>query len=168
MTDTFDVFLIYNRRDAPAAREVAAALEARGLRVWPEEPTPEGSYQEALEEIIPTADAAVVLVGRDHLDRARHLELSACGQQFLERGMPLIPVLLPDTPRNIELPALVRQMTRVDLSGGITEAELDRLVWGITGRKPETLQAPRGRGPWLAAVIVLVLLLALIVALLGR
>jgi hypothetical protein len=50
--------------------------------------------------------------------------------------MPVIPVLLPGAPAVPTLPIFLRELTWVDLRDGVTPAMIERLVWGITGRKP--------------------------------
>ncbi len=163
MTDTPDIFLSYSKRDQAAAREVAAALEARGQRTWPDEQVPDRHDQVALEEVIQAAGSALVLIGEDGLEPSREIELRACLDQMVERRMVVTPVLLPEALPRSELPAPLQQFTSVDLRDGLTEAELDRLIWGITGREPEALKAQRGRRLWLAVVVLGAVVLALIV-----
>jgi hypothetical protein len=50
--------------------------------------------------------------------------------------MPVIPVLLPGASAQPKLPLFLRQVTWVDLRGGLTPQGLDRLEWGVTGIKP--------------------------------
>jgi hypothetical protein len=54
--------------------------------------------------------------------------------EFAERGCPVIPVLLPEAAVP-ELPVFLRGMTWVDLRLQ-DDTGLERLIWGITGRKP--------------------------------
>ena len=61
----------------------------------------------------------------------RH-ELEAFLREFTDRRCPVIPVLLPGASPP-DLPVFLRGMTWVDLREDDT---LDRLVWGITGRRP--------------------------------
>jgi CHASE2 domain-containing sensor protein len=136
---SFDVFLSHNSKDKPAARQLAKALQARGLRVWLDEEqlVPGRPWQEALEEIIETARTAAVLVGQDGLGPWEIPEMHACLSQFVKRRLPVIPVLLPDAPSEPKLPLFLQEFTWVDLRGGLTDEGLNRLVWGITYEKPE-------------------------------
>ena len=118
---------------------------------------------EALEDVIQAAGSVLVLVGKDGLEPSREIELRACLEQLIERQMVVIPVLLPEAPPRSELPAPLQQITSVDLRDGLTEAALDRLIWGITGRQPEALKAQRRRKLWLAVVVLGAVVLALIV-----
>jgi hypothetical protein len=135
---SFDVFLSHNSKDKPTARQLANALQVRGLRVWLDEEQlmPGRHWQEALEEIIQTARTAVVLVGQDGLGPWEIPEIRACLSQFVKRGLPVIPVLLTDAPSTPELPLFLQGYIWVDLRGGLTDEGLKRLEWGITGVKP--------------------------------
>ena len=135
----FDVFLSHNSKDKPAVRRLAEELEARGLRVWLDEweLVPGRPWQEALETIIQTTRSAAVLVGADGFGPWETPEMRACLSQFVERKLPVIPVLLPDAPAKPALPLFLQQFTWVDLrSGGPFVVGVDRLIWGITGVKP--------------------------------
>ena len=48
----------------------------------------------------------------------------------------MIPVLLPGVAEEPELPLFLQAYTWVDFRGGIAAAGLDRLEWGISGKKP--------------------------------
>ena len=134
----FDVFLSYNSKDKPIVRELATGLKERGLRVWLDEweLTPGQPWQDELENIIRTAKSAAVLVGADGLGPWEHPEMRACLDQFVQRKLPVIPVLLPKAGKRPQLPLFLREFTWVDLRNGLTEKEIERLVWGITQVKP--------------------------------
>ena len=138
MNGSFDVFLSHNSKDKPTVRQLAQALQARGLRVWLDEEqlVPGRPWQEALEQIIQTIHTAAVLVGKDGLGPWEIPEMRACLSEFVNRQLPVIPVLLPDAPVKPELPLFLRAFTWVDLRGGLTDDGLNRLEWGITGVKP--------------------------------
>jgi tetratricopeptide (TPR) repeat protein len=137
MDSPFDVFLSHNSRDKPVVRELWGKLRESGLRPWlDEEELPPGrSWQQGLNEIIRTVPAAAVLVGGDGLGPWEVPELEACLAQLVKRGVPVIPVLLPGAPREPDLPVFLGNLTWVDLREGFTGRGLDRLVFGITGRK---------------------------------
>ena len=141
MSGSFDVFLSHNSKDKPTVRQLAHTLQARGLKVWLDEEqlVPGRPWQEALEKIIQTAHTAAVLVGKDGLGPWEIPEIRTCLSQFVKRGLPVIPVLLPDASAKPELPLFLHELTWVDLRGGLTEDGLNRLEWGITGSKPGQL-----------------------------
>ncbi len=138
LTQDFDVFLSYNRSEKAAAIELGRLLEARGLAVWLDywEIAPGRPRQEALEKIIQTTRSAAVLVGKDGLGPWNDRAMRACLSQFVDRGLPVIPVLMPGVPEKPGLPPFLALMKWTDLRGGLTEEGLDRLQWGITGIKP--------------------------------
>ena len=143
MTKSFDVFLSHNSQDKPAVRELAAALRARGLRVWMDETelVPGRPWQPALEATIKTTRSAAVLIGKNGLGSWEKPEMWACLGESVKRKLPVIPVLLPTAPRNLELPMFLQNYTWVDLRGGLTEAGVDKVAWGITGVKPDRIPA---------------------------
>jgi len=136
----FDVFLSHNSQDKPFVRELAKALKSHNLKVWLDEEqlVPGRPWQEALEAIIQTAKTAAVLIGKSGIGPWETPEMRACLNEFVERKLPVIPVLLPDAPITPELPLFLQSFTWVDLRGGLTVQALDQLEWGITGIKPES------------------------------
>ncbi len=137
-TTAFDTFLSHNSQDKPIVRELADALVTRGLRPWLDERelVPGRPWQEALEEIIQTTKTAVVTFGPAGLGPWEEPEMRACLNEFVNRKLPVIPVLLPGAPQQPDLPLFLKAFTWVDLRGGLDDDGLDRLVWGITGQKP--------------------------------
>jgi len=139
MKAPFDVFLSHNSKDKPTVRQLAEALQRRGLKVWLDEweLVPGRPFQRALEEIIQTTRSAAVLVGKDGLGPWEIPEMEGCLSEFVSRKLPVIPVLLPDAPSQPNLPLFLKGFTWVDLrAGGLSDVNLDRLEWGITGQKP--------------------------------
>jgi len=144
---SFDTFLSHNSQDKPLVRELADALVERGLRPWLDERelVPGRPWQEALEEIIQTTRTAVVTFGPAGLGPWEEPEMRACLSEFVQRRLPVIPVLLPGAPTKPELPLFLKAFTWVDLRGGLTSEGLDRLEWGVTGKKPiSAARSPSG------------------------
>ncbi len=134
----FDVFLSHNSVDKPTVRRLAKALEDRGLQVWLDESqlVPGRPWQEALESIISTVSAVAVLVGKSGFGPWENPEMRSCLEESVRRGLPVVPVLLPGAPKELELPLFLKRFTWVDLRGGLRRKGIDRLHWGITGGKP--------------------------------
>ena len=136
----FDVFLSHNSKDKPAVRELSARLTERGLRTWLDEEQlrPGLKWQTALEQIVRTCRSAVVCVGPDGQGPWHQNETEALLNRFAAEDppAPVIPVLLPEAPDDVELPLFLENHTWVDCRGGLTDDLLDRLKWGITGEKP--------------------------------
>jgi TIR domain len=142
----FDVFLSHNRLDKPAVRAICKSLRERGLRPWldEEELIPGQPWQDALEEVIGSIRSAAVLVGRDGIGPWEGPEMRAMLREFVRRRLPVIPVLLPGAGVEPRLPVFLQDFTWVDMRSGIGGDPLDRLVWGITGKKRPELT---GIGP---------------------
>lgn len=138
MSTELDVFLSHNSRDNPAVEAIGASLKARGLSVWLDtwELRPGFRWQQELSKAIERSRAVAVFVGESGLGPWEEPEM----ESFLDRAMreeelPVIPVLLPGAPRDVELPRFLKLYTWVDLRAGVSEEGLDRLVWGVTGAK---------------------------------
>jgi hypothetical protein len=133
-TGDFDVFLCHNVADKPAVRDLSRRLRERGILPWlDEEQLPPGRpWQQELDQRIDDIGAAAVIIGPSGVGPWQNHELMAFLRAFVERGSPVIPVLLPGG-KQPALPVLLRGMTWVDLAA---HDALDRLVWGITGTKP--------------------------------
>ncbi|HSS78415.1 MAG TPA: toll/interleukin-1 receptor domain-containing protein, partial [Thermoanaerobaculia bacterium] len=150
MSETFDVFLSHNSKDKPAVRQIGEALRARGLKVWLDEWNliPGRRWIPALEKAIETAKTAAVLVGESGFGRWEQPEYEGALSEFVERGLPVIPVLLPGAPTEIKLPLFLKGFKWADLRGGITKEGMNQLVWGITGEQPDPEKEPaKSRGP---------------------
>lgn len=132
------MFLSYNRKDQSAVVVLAEKLRASGLNVWLDiwELRPGHPWQEDLEKIIETTGAAAVLVGMDGLGPWQDQEMRGCLSEFVRRGLPVIPVLLPGCPVKPKLPFFLKQFTWVDFRNGLAEQGFHLLIWGITGKKP--------------------------------
>jgi hypothetical protein len=134
----FDVFLSHNSRNKPAARDLKQQLAARGLAVWfDEDDLPPGQpWMPLLEAGIKASHSVAVLVGQDGLGPWEDEEMQAALRFAVKDKRPVIPVLLPGAGAEPELPLFLGNRTWVDLRAGLTEAGLDRLQWGSTGKKP--------------------------------
>lgn len=134
----YDVFLSHGSRDKATVRRLAEILGHRGLRVWFDEweLIPGRPWQEAVEEMLDTVGAAAVLVGESGLGPWQEREMRAVLAEAVQRGLPVIPVLLPEASEKPTLPLFLEGFTWVDLREGLTDAGLDRLIWGITGSRP--------------------------------
>ena len=79
-----------------------------------------------------------------YADETLHLDLEAIArgltsisgfiQEFVRRGLPVIPVILPTCGTIPELPIFLRQFMWVDLRKERPDP-LQMLKWGITGKK---------------------------------
>jgi len=145
----FDVFLSHNSKDKPAVIALARRLEANGVKVWLDawELRPGHPWQEALEQIIKTTRSAVVVFGPAGIGPWEDMEMRACLDGFVKRRQPVIPVLLPGCPKTPVLPLLLEQFTWVDCREGREDDGFYRLIWGITGKKPDFINPGNTDGP---------------------
>lgn len=132
----FDVFLCHRSLDKPAVKKIGEQLKAWGLLPWLDEweLRPGLPWQRSLENQIEHIKSAAVFVGASGIGPWQQQELEAFLREFVERGCPVIPVLLGDAPLEPQLPAFLRAMTWVDFR--IHDANpMERLIWGITGKR---------------------------------
>jgi tetratricopeptide (TPR) repeat protein len=142
----FDVFLSHNGRDKPTVREICKILQDRGLRPWldEEELLPGGDWQEEIEKALLAIPVSAVLVGEEGLGAWERPEMRVCLNLAMHRKMRVIPVLLPGAPAKPEIPPFLGTRTWIDFRSGLSPREIDRFLYGITGRKPTeaTEEAP--------------------------
>lgn len=136
---SFDVFLSHNSGDKPSVRALRQVLAKHGLRCWLDEEQlrPGLPWQSLLENGIKGSASVAVCVGGDGLGPWEDEEMQGALRQAVKDNRPVVPVLLPGAPTELELPMFVSNRTWVDLRGGIDPDGIARLIWGITGRKPD-------------------------------
>jgi hypothetical protein len=134
----FDVFLCHNWADKASVRRIADRLEEHGILPWLDErELPPGQpWQQLLEQQIARIRSAAVFVGAAGVGPWQEQELYGFLREFVSRRNPVIPVLLPDAPDKPELPIFLKAMTWVDFRQQDPDP-LSRLIWGITGRRPD-------------------------------
>jgi len=143
---TFDVFLSYNsnnNNDRSVVISLAQRLKAYGIKVWLDvwEVRPGQRWQQALEDSINYTSAAAVLVGSDGIGVWQSPEIRSFMTEFVELKKPVIPVLLPNCPAIPKLPLLLKNFSWVDLRDPVGEEGFYKLVWGITGQKPNEMSS---------------------------
>ncbi|MGD9834709.1 MAG: toll/interleukin-1 receptor domain-containing protein [Piscinibacter sp.] len=133
----FDVFLCHNSADKAAVKRLGEGLKSRGILPWLDEwELPPGqAWQELLERQIQRIGSAAVCLGPAGISPWHQQEMRGFISEFVDRRVPVIPVLLPGAPAKPELPLFLRQFTWVDFRRDDPDP-FDQLVWGITGRRP--------------------------------
>lgn len=146
----FDVFLCHNSQDKPEVIEIANRLKEKGIKPWLDrwELRPGLSWQKLLEEQIEQIHSVAVFVGKNGIGPWQERELRAFLDEFVSRGCPVIPVLLPDAPQKPELPIFLKEMMWVDFRQSDPEP-LSQLIWGITGINPNenSVRTPPNKPP---------------------
>ena len=139
----FDVFLCHNSEDKPTVKQIGEQLKCHGLRPWLDEwdLRPGLPGQRAFEEQIKSIRAGAVFVGDAGIGPWQDLEQEAFLRQFVKRKCPVIPVILPNCRRAPKLPVFLEGMTWVDFRKSDPDP-LKRLMWGITGARPDSLTPP--------------------------
>ncbi len=99
----FDVFLCHNSADKAAVKRVGERLKQRGFAPWLDEwELPPGQpWQSALEQQMGRIRAAAVFFGGSGLSKWHEQEMRALLGEFVDRGAPVIPVLLPDASEKV-------------------------------------------------------------------
>ena len=135
----FDVFLSHNSKDKATVRKLKKKLEDdNSLSCWlDEDELPPGvPWQPVLEKGIRDSKSVAVLVGNDGEGPWQAEETMAALELAVREQLPVIPVLLPSAPSQPDLPMFLANRGWVDLRGGLKKDDVDKLVWGITGSKP--------------------------------
>ncbi|NMF64407.1 transcriptional regulator [Brasilonema octagenarum UFV-E1] len=136
----FDVFLCHNSEDKDAVIKIAEQLEENKIKPWLDiwELQPGFPWQRELEKQIDHIKSAAVFVGKSGIGPWQKNEIEAFLSEFNARQCPVIPVLLPDAPQEPSLARFLKGMTWVDFreQTRVYIPPMDRLIWGITGRKP--------------------------------
>jgi formylglycine-generating enzyme required for sulfatase activity len=152
----FDVFLCHNSQDKPAVIEIANQLKANNINPWLDKwhLRPGSSWQDSLEDQIDQIRTAAVFVGNSGLGPWQIEEIKAFLRAFVNRKCPVIPVLLPNAPKEPKLPIFLQGLMWVDFRQRDPEP-LGQLIWGITGIKPdlsplilEKLPAEKNKSPY--------------------
>lgn len=132
--EKFDVFLCHNSQDKPAIREIKSAFQEGGLRTWlDEDQLPMGlPWQQELEKQIGKIRSAAVFVGDSGFGPWQNVEMRAFLSEFVRRGCPVIPVILPTATSVPELPLFLKAMTWVDLRKDYPQG-LTRMIDAIKG-----------------------------------
>ena len=142
MQPEFDVFLSYSRRDDEAVTCIAETLRDSGLRVWFDkwELRPGLSWMQGIEEGIKQSQATAVFIGPEGMGDWETPEMRISIDSQVKTNRPVIPVILPGCPPNIEekLSSFLKSNTWVDFSRRRLDDEqvIKKLRWGITGQKP--------------------------------
>ena len=141
--DVHDVFVSYNSKDSVTAKKLSESLKRRGIKVWTDQNLiPGRPFIEGIEQVITNTKSAIVLIGDSGFGPWQRPEISGLLIQFVETGLPLIPVFLPNSDAKPgDLPVFLRGFSTVDFRNGFQQAEFDRLVWAVTGEKPASSSA---------------------------
>ncbi len=138
----YNVFLSFNSEDRDAVEKIAIYLNDKAnLRPWFDqwELTPGEPWVRNLERGLTASATCAVFVGKSGEGPWQQREVeTALRQQVNNSDFRVIPVLLPDAPKQPELPMFLAGNMWVDFRGkGLDDDDtLWRLECGILGRPP--------------------------------
>lgn len=97
LMNEYDVFLAHNSSDKRVVKVIAKELRRRKLKPWlDKEQIPAGQwFQDALQNAIRHSKSVAVFFGQQGIGKWEIVELRSSLQECVERGIPIIPVLLP-------------------------------------------------------------------------
>jgi hypothetical protein len=132
----FDVFLCHSSQDKDAIRGLNLQLKDLKIRTWLDEEQlrPGLPWQDELEKQIQSIDSVVIAVGKSGIGPWQNVEIRNFISEFVRRGCPVIPLLLPDCTEIPKLPLFLNQFTWVDLRKSNPDP-FKLLLWGITGKQ---------------------------------
>lgn len=105
------------------------------------------NWQPLLERGVRSSESIVVLIAADGLGPWEEEEMQTALQLAVKDKQPIIPTLLPQCPKQPELPLFLGNRTGVDMSAGFTDAGIAGLIRGITAKKPGECTHPRESTP---------------------
>ena len=141
----FDVFMCHNSEDKSAVIALAERLEEEGLRLWLDEweLQPGLDWSDELDKQIGEIATAAVFVGSSGIGPWQDQEIKAFLTEFVERGCPVIPVILEGAQQRPDIPRFLRGKIWVDFRRQRPEP-FERLLWGITGENPRKRKSSNG------------------------
>lgn len=139
-TRDFDVFLCYNRADREEVEQLRKQLHERGILPWYDMDVQPGlPWQKAVIQQIQHIKSAAVFVGKGGIGPWQTMQIDTLMNEFTKRERRIIPVILKQALHVPEIPPLLETFSRVDFREGEQPNPLGRLIWGITGKRPENI-----------------------------
>ncbi|MDM8526652.1 toll/interleukin-1 receptor domain-containing protein [Anaerolineales bacterium HSG24] len=148
----FDVFLAHNSDDKSNIKIISKKLKANGLTPWlDEEQILAGElFQDKIQAAIPKSRTVAQFIGPDGLGKWQVMELRVFLSQCVDKGIPIIPVLLPGVDDLPDKLLFLEQFNWVEFNNIEDEAPLNKLVIGIKGvrgKPPKTDNVPKNEEP---------------------
>jgi hypothetical protein len=137
----FDVFVAYNSQDISEVRMLIEDLKRQKLKPWfdLDEVLTGQSFQDEIQTVISKIGSAVICIGGSGLGKWQVEEVRAFTHQCVDRGIPIIPVLLRGVEEFPKPLIFLRERNYVSLSA---DQAIDRIVQGVTHRKSVDIQQP--------------------------
>jgi hypothetical protein len=130
----YDTFVSYRSSDGAMVRLLVSELAARGVRAWFDETEIKAGdlFQDMISAGLGASLSAVVVVGPDGFGNWQSLEARRCISECIERGIAVIPVLLPGVTEVPKSLSFLREFSYITFKSSVSDPEsVDRLVAGI-------------------------------------
>lgn len=127
----FDVLLCYNKEDEFTAKNIANQLKQKQIRVWLEVwEVPGGlSCYDQVEKDIERIMSVAFLIGSNGCPWQKQPLIDVI-EEFFERDLRPIPVILKNVPSELKLPIYLKRRRSVDFRDEESEP-LKELIWAI-------------------------------------
>jgi hypothetical protein len=136
----YDVFLSHNSKDKTAVEEIARELKKIGIRPWLDKWDLAGGDKiaDALETAVKNINCAAIFFGPADKGKWHAMEIRAYLEPWAGGDARMIPVILPEAPKEPDLPIWLRQPLWVDMRDWKQEdsSAFYRLVCGILSKPP--------------------------------
>jgi len=131
----FDVLLCYNQEDQFTAENIANQLKQKQIRAWLELWKVPGGLKcyEEVEKDIERITSVAFLIGSNGCPWQKK-PLIYVIEEFFERDVRLIPVILPNVSCELKLPIYLKRKTSVDFRQEESNP-LKQLIWAISKLK---------------------------------
>jgi hypothetical protein len=140
-TGDYDVFICYNKRDREAVVRVGEMLKTHAILPWLDEwvllpgDNWEDKIQAELEKFGAQEKPLAFFIGRHGTGDFQKTELTYAR----DKGMRIIPIILPDTPLHIQVPLSIYRKHRIDFRKPRPDP-LQQLTKAVTGKEtPDAL-----------------------------
>lgn len=135
--DAYDVYICYDEADETEVMDIGQKLKAQGILPWFDmlEVRPGTPERRQQERQIQKISVASVFVGQHKIVDKEELQMYTFIDQFFEREIPVIPVILASAPKDLKLPPYLGTFGKVDFRRSMPEP-LGQFLYGITGKRP--------------------------------
>jgi methylase of polypeptide subunit release factors len=121
----------YSTHNADIVRDVARKLQQRGIEVYLDDFDRDMAgkpFLQVLEESLRRATTVAVFIGAGGLGRFQRLEVNLAVILSAQRGLRVVPVLLPGADHVSELELFLQCFSWIDFRAGLVDKQLENLV----------------------------------------
>lgn len=136
----FDVFMCYDQADRRPVIEIAKQLRAYGLTPWLDvwELKSGMNFQMQVRQLTNKISSMALFIGKGYVDRGINSKTESILQDFFQNNCSIIPVLLSNIDRKVNLPRYLEGFEKVDFN--LNEPDpTTQLIRRITGQQPDDM-----------------------------